>query len=138
MSESPIEELLGAMDGMDVEAVVALFEPEARLVSADGQRAEGTQAVREVISAFIATLRSTTHRITAQWHVDNAWIAEVDASYELRDWLQLNALPRAVVLREGPAGIADVRFYGAHEQQLSDHPTGGEGMWVGERWIPPL
>ncbi len=66
------------------------------------------------------------------------WIAEVDCSYELQDWLQLNALPRAFVLRMGPEGIIDLRAYGAHEQPLTEHRTGEEGMWVGGRWIPPL
>jgi hypothetical protein len=94
--------------------------------------------VRALLIDFVATVRSATHRITAQWHQDDVWIAEVDATYELQDWLQLNALPRAFVLRAGPDGFADVRVYGAHERPLAEHRTGEEGMWIGERWIPPL
>jgi hypothetical protein len=94
--------------------------------------------VRRLLTAFISTLRSTSHRITAQWHEDDAWIAEVEANYELQDYLQLNGLPRAFVLRLGPEGITDFRVYGAHEQPLTDHRTGEEGMWVGGRWVPPL
>ena len=138
MNESPIEQLLDAFDKLNLEEVVALFAPDARLMTVDGRRAEGADAVRELLTAFIATLRAATHRITAQWHEDDVWIAEVDASYELQDWLQLNAIPRAFVLREGPAGIADLRVYGAREHQLTDHRTGEEGMWAGTRWIPPL
>ena len=41
-------------------------------------------------------------------------------------------------MREGSDGIADLRVYGAHEHALSEHRTGEEGMWIGERWIPPL
>jgi hypothetical protein len=138
VTESPIEQLLDAIDRLDVEAAAALLEPDARLLSADGRRAEGAEAVRELLADLVSSLRSTSHRITAQWHVDDVWIAEVDASYELRDWLQLNALPRAFVLREGDAGIADLRVYGAHEHPLAEHRTGEEGMWIGTRWIPPL
>lgn len=117
---------------------MALMERNARFLAADGSRAEGEEAVRGVLTTFLATIRSTRHRITAQWHIDNVWIAEVDGDYELQDYLQLDALPRAFVLREGPDGIADLRVYGAHERPLAEHRTGEEGMWIGERWIPPL
>ena len=138
MSDSPIEQLLGAVDKLDLDAAMALFEPGVRFLAVDGRRAQGTQAVREVLADFLSQLRSNSHRITAQWHQDNVWIAEVDGSYELQDYLQLNALPRAFVLRMGPDGIADLRAYGAHEQPLTKHRTGEEGMWIGGRWIPPL
>jgi hypothetical protein len=59
-------------------------------------------------------------------------------SYELQDWLRLEGLPRVFVARMGSGGIADLRAYGAHEHPLSDHRTGEEGMWIGNRWIPPL
>ena len=134
MNESPIERLLAAIDSLDVEAVMALLAPEARLLATDGRRAEGTHQVRELVTASFAELRSTTHE-----HVDDAWIAEIDARYELRDFLRVGALPRAVVLRDGPAGIADLRFYGAHEHPVSEHDTGEEwGTLVRRRWIPPL
>jgi hypothetical protein len=126
------------MDGLDVDAMVALFAPTGRLMTADGRHAEGADALRTLLGEFFGALRSTTHKITAEWHQDNVWIAEIDASYELRDWLQLNDLPRVFVLREGTEGIDDLRVYGAHEHPISEHRTGEEGMWVGTRWIPPL
>lgn len=138
MSDSPVEQLLAAIDALDVDATMALMAPDVRLLAVDGRRGEGTNAVRRLLTAFISTLRSTSHRITAQWHEDDAWIAEVEANYELQDYLQLNGLPRAFVLRLGPEGITDFRVYGAHEQPLTDHRTGEEGMWVGGRWVPPL
>lgn len=138
MSESPIEQLLDAIDRLDLEGAIALMAPDARVLVADGRRAEGTAAVGDLFREFLGQLRSTTHRITAQWHEDDVWIAEVDASYELRDWLQLNELPRAFIVRVGPSGVSELRAYGAHERRLSDRPTGEEGMWVGGRWIPPL
>ena len=138
MSQSPIERFLDAVDRLDVDAAMALMAPDARVLVADGRRAEGTEAVRQLFGDFLGQLRSTTHRITAQWHQEDVWIAEVDASYELRDWLQLNGLPRAFVVRAGPNGVSELRVYGAHEHRLSEHPTGEKGTWVGGQWIPPL
>lgn len=138
MSQSPIEQFLDALDRLELEDTMALIAPDARVLVADGRRAEGTDAIRQLLGAFLGQLRSTTHRITAQWHQDDVWIAEVDASYELRDLLQLNALPRAFIVRSGPDGISELRAYGAHEHRLSEHRTGDEGMRVGGRWLPPL
>jgi SnoaL-like domain len=135
---SPIDRLLAAIDKLDVDAVTALFAPDARLLTADGRRAEGIEPVRQLLADFVATLRSTKHRVTAQWHPDDVWIAEVEASYELRDWLLIPAVPRAIVLRDGPDGIADLRMYGAHEHPVSEHRTGEEGIGIGSRWVPPL
>lgn len=131
-------QLLEAIDRLDVDAAVALMAPNARVLVLDGRRAEGTEAVRRLLVAYLGQLRSTSHRITAQWHEEDVWIAEVDVTYELRDWLRLTDLPRVFIVRMGPDGIADLRAYGAHEAPLTDHRTGEEGMWIGGRWVPPL
>jgi hypothetical protein len=138
MSQSPIEEFLDAVDRLELDAIMALMAPDVRVLVVDGRRAEGTNAVRQLLGDFLGQLRATTHQITAQWHQDDIWIAEVDASYELRDWLQLDGLPRAFIVRAGPDGVSELKAYGAHEHQLSDHPAGGKPMWVGGRWVPPL
>lgn len=138
MSGSPLEQLMQAMDTRDVDAMMALVASDCRLMTADGRHAEGSDAVRALLMEFFGALRSTTHKITAEWHQDDVWIAEVKASYELHDWLQMNALPRVFIVRVGRDGIADIRAYGAHERPLTEHRTGEEGMWVGSRWIPPL
>ena len=138
MSESPIEQLLDAIDRLDVDAIMALVAPEVRLLAADGSRAAGAERTREFFAQFVVLVRAATHRISRQWHVDEVWIAEVDADYELRDRLQLKRLPRAFVLRTGPRGITELHVYGAHEHPLGEHRTGDEGVWVGGRWIAPL
>jgi hypothetical protein len=117
---------------------MALMEPDARVLAADGRRAEGAQAVRELVSDFLSGLRSTAHRITAQWHHGEAWIAEADATYDLGDGASLGPLARAFVVRTGSAGIADVRVYGAHERSLPEQRRDAEGIRVGGRWIPAL
>lgn len=138
MSSSPIETLLDSFDRLDVEGVMGLLAPDPRLRLADGRRADGAEAVRELVAGLIAELRSTAHRIVSQWHQDDVWIAEVEADYELTDWLELKALPRAFFLKQAPDGISEVHVYGAHEHPIAEHRTGEEGMWIGERWIPPL
>ncbi|HEY1590814.1 MAG TPA: nuclear transport factor 2 family protein [Solirubrobacteraceae bacterium] len=138
MSDSPIDTLLNAFDRLDVDSVLASCAPDIRVRTADGRSAEGKDAVRELIASLVSELRSTSHRILAEWHVDDVWVAEVESSYELRDWLQLNGLPRAYVVHEGPDGIREVHAYGAHERPLTEHRTGEEGTWLGGRWIPPL
>lgn len=138
VSESPIEQLLAAMDRLDLEAAMSLAAPDVRLLTVDGRRASGAEATRRLLGEFLSELRSTAHVITAQWHQDDTWIAEVEATYELRDRLKIDALPRVFVLRAGPDGIADLRVYGAHERPLEDHRKGDEGLWVGGRWVPPL
>ena len=70
--------------------------------------------------------------------VDGLTFAEVLADYELQDWLQIKALPRAFVLRTSSDGIYDVRVYGAHEQPLSGRPTDDEAYRVGGRLVLPL
>lgn len=138
MDKSPIAALLGALDALDVDAFVSRFARDGRLLTADGQRAHGLDAVRSVAAEHFAALRSATYRTTAEWHEDDVWIAEIEADYELRDWLIIRAMPRAFIVRQGPDGVADLRVYGTHERPFSDRPSPEAGTWVGERWIPPL
>lgn len=138
MDPSPIASLIAAIDRLDVDAAMELVAPDAQLLTVDGRRAEGSEAVRALLADFLGKLRSTTHQITAQWHHDNVWIAEVEATYELPDWLQIGALPRVFVLREGSHGFIDLRVYGAHEHPITEHRTGEHGMHIGGRWTPAL
>jgi hypothetical protein len=139
MSKSPIDELLGAVDKLDLDGALELMAPDCQLLTVDGRRAEGIQATRDLLGDFLAALRSTAHRITAQWHENDAWIAEVEVDYELQDRLQVKALPRAFVVRSGPHGISAVHVYGAHERATGDHGSHQhEGLRVGGRWIPPM
>ncbi len=122
---------------LDVEAAIALMAPNCKMLAVDGRRAEGTAAVRELLSDFLATILQTTHQISAQWHQDDVWIAEVEATYELKDRARIRR-PRAFVLRDGPDGLVELHVYGAHDHPFADHRAGEEGMRIGGRWIPPL
>jgi hypothetical protein len=136
VQQTPLVELLEAIDKLDIEAVIALCSTDCSFTTVDGRHADGRPAVRRLMGEFLALLRSTSHEITAQWHLDDVWIAEVLASYEMRDWLRLEHLPRAFVVRTGAEGIRDVRVYGARERQLGDRMI--EPMRVGGRRILPL
>ena len=139
MNGSPLDAFLRAVDDLDAEAVMALMAPDCRLLTADGRRAVGTEAVRALIGDCLATLYSSTHRVTAEWHVDGVWIAEVDASYEFReDRLRIGNLPRAFVARGGgPGRLGDVRVYGAHESRLDDDQS-EQGLMFAGHWLPAL
>jgi hypothetical protein len=130
--------LLDAVGALDADAATAEFARDGRLWVAHGRRADGADAVHALMAEFLATLRSVSYRITDHWRVADAWIAEFEAEYELRDRMQTGPLPRAMILRDGPNGIEDVHVYGANETDPGGHPTGEEGSWIGGRWMPPL
>lgn len=122
---------------LDVEAAIALMAPNCQMLAVDGRRAEGTAAVRELLADFLAAILQTTHRISEQWHQDDVWIAEVEATYELKDRVRIKR-PRAFVLRDGPDGLVELHVYGAHERPLADDRTSEQGIRIDGRWIPPL
>lgn len=117
---------------------MAVMAPDVRVLAVDGKRAEGTAAVRQLLTDFVASLRSSSHQITAQWHQDDAWIAEVEATYELTDGVRIGRLPRAFVIREGADGFSELNVYGAHERPLADYDTAEPVMRLGGNWMPPL
>jgi hypothetical protein len=135
---SRMELFLQLIDRLDLPEITAAFAPTGRVLTVDGRRAEGTVEIEKLLGEFVSALRSASHRIIAQWQQDDVWIAEIEADYELRDWLELKAVPRAMFLREGADGVTELHVYGAHEHPISEHRTGGEGMWIGERFVPPL
>jgi hypothetical protein len=129
---------LTAVDRLDGDAVMALCAEECTFSSVDGRHAEGRQAVGQLLKDFLSQLRSTTHQVTSQWHEGDTWIAEVRATYELRDWLLIENLPRAFFVQMGAGGIIAVRTYGGHEHPLSDRDEGGDSSRIGGRPFLPL
>lgn len=138
MNESPIEQLLRAFDAFDLDGAMSLMAPGCRFTTADGRNGEGTDGVRSLLEELIGALRSASHLITSEWHQGDTWIAEMEATYVLQDWLRLSNLHRAFFVRGAPGAIEDVRVYGSHERPLTEHRTGEEGMWIQDHWIPPL
>jgi hypothetical protein len=138
VEDSPLVRLLAAVDQLDLDAVLAQCSPDCRFSTVDGRYAEGRDNVRRLLADFMSQLRSTAHKITAEWHVDNVWFAEMLADYELQDFLQIEALPRAFVVRTASDGVCDIRCYGARERRLTDRPTGEEPFRIGGRLVMPL
>jgi hypothetical protein len=126
------------METLDANGAVSALAPEVSLLMADGSRVQGRDQADRLISGFLSQLRSLSYEVAAQWHVQDTWIAEANATYELTDHYQTAALPRALFARVGETGIVDLRVYGAHEHPVAEHRTGEEGMWIGGRWVPPL
>jgi hypothetical protein len=137
MSSSPIDRLLSALHAFDLDAAIAMLAPDVDVLFSDGRRAQGIDAARELITGFASSLHSMAHRVINEWTAGDISVAEVEAKYELQDRLELT-IPRAFIVRAGSSGIAMLHVYGAHEHPLTEHRTGAEGMWIGERWIPPL
>jgi len=52
--EETAEAFFSAFNNEDIDAVVALYEPEAVLVAQPGQTAQGTTALREALREFLA------------------------------------------------------------------------------------
>jgi len=99
---------------------------------------QAMESIFERLGDFLAQLRSTSHRIAGHWHEHDVWIAEVEAEYVLQDWLRLDGVPRAFVVRAHAAGVAMVHVYGAHEARLSEHGSEERGFVFGGNWVPPL
>lgn len=138
MTESPITSWFEDVGRFDLDSALSAFAPGAKVLSPDGRRAEGADAIRDLLGELVAELREVSYEVTAQWHEGDTWIVELQATYELRDYARIGPVPRAAIARMSDGGIADLRVYGAQERALADRRSGEEGMWVGKRWIPPL
>lgn len=135
---SPLEEFLRALDQLDPDAAMALMASDCRLLTVDGRHAEGADGVHALLTEFLGTLYATEHRVSAHWHLEGVWIAEVDATYEYKDRVRIGDVPRAFVARGGPDGLSDVRAYGAHEARLDDGTWRRQGLEFAGHWMPPL
>ena len=142
-ADSPLEEFLRAFDRLDADACAALFAVDGRLRYVDGRVEEGAQAVNECLTTYFADLRSTEHVVRDQWHFEEVWLAEVEASYVLADHSILGPVSKVFVIRMSQEGIADLRVYAAgepgfHEASLRHERERHRGILVGGRRLPPL
>lgn len=139
MADSPIAQVLQAIDELDVDASVSLFTDDGRMAATDGRVAKGISEIRGLLGDFLGELRDTEHRVTSQWHVDEeVWIAEVEATYELHNQVRIGPLPRAFVLRDSSRGIVDLRVYGSHEGSLAAMAAEPPGIRVSGHWLPAI
>ena len=140
---SPLEQFLRAFDRLDADACGALFAADGRLRYVDGHVEEGAQAVRECLRRYFADLRSSEHVVRDQWHLEDVWIAEVEAGCVLADHSILGPVSKVFVIRMSQEGIADLRVYAAgepgfHEASLRHERERHRGILVGGWRLPPL
>jgi hypothetical protein len=139
MSDSPIGAVLDAIDALDLEGALRLFAPNGSFMAAFGEESVGFDHVRDQLSTFFGGLRGCEHTVESEWHPEpTVWIAEVTATYELQDFSQRGPYKRALVLRQGDAGIASLRIYGAHEEPLSESGEPYQEVRGPHGWLPTL
>ncbi len=139
MSDSPIGAVLGAIDALDLEGALRLFAPDGSFMTAFGAEANGFEHVRDELSGFFGGLRGCTHTVETEWHPEpTVWIAEVVATYALKDYSQRGPYKRALVLRQAEDGIASLRIYGAHEEPLSESGDPYQEVRGPHGWMPTL
>ncbi len=139
MPDSPLTAVVRALDALDVEAAVSQFAPDATLTMVFGQHAEGADQVRAALRAFCGELRSTRHELGAEWHPEpGVWIAELTATYQLRDFAELGPYRRAIIVRERDGAIVEMAVYGAHEPPLRASERPYQEVYAGGRWLPTL
>jgi ketosteroid isomerase-like protein len=139
MSDSPIPSFLRAIDALDLEAVLALFGPDASVSMPFGEEANGEQGLRDEFTKFLSELRATQHQLGSHWNPDpDVWIAEFSATYELTDFSRRGPYKRALIVRTGDGLIEQMSIYGAHELPLpeSGHPY--ERVRGPNGWLPTL
>jgi len=139
MSESPIQAFVGAIDTLDLQAVISLFGPDARLTTPYTESPRGIEGVRVELSKFLGELRATEHELTAEWNPEpGIWVAEMTATYELTDYSRRGPYKRAIIVREADGLIDELTVYGAHELPL---PEGGRPYTEvrgPHGWLPTL
>jgi hypothetical protein len=139
MPQSPIAAVLKALEALDGDAFMSLFGGAGRLLLTDGTVAEGSDEVRSVIRRFMDDLSAMTYQITSEWHPeDEVWIAEIQATYDLKDHGRRGPYPRVMVVRSGSDGIVDLRIYGRHELPLTESPIHYREVSTGGRWLATL
>ena len=140
MADSPIQAVLRSLDSIDLDGAVGQFAADGVLTTVFGDRAEGREAVRELLGAFLDGLRSTRHQLEAEWDTaGGVWLAQVSATYELSDFSRRGPFERAIILRGGDAGITELRIYGQHELPLSKSGHGYVEVHDAHRgWLPTL
>ncbi len=139
MSDTPIQAVLRALDGLDLEGAVELFAPDALLTMVFGERAEGREQVRAVLGTFLQGLRAMHHEATSVWNPEaGVWVARTSATYELTDFSQRGPYERAIIARGGDSVIDEFRIYGQHELPMVESGSAYTDVRGAHGWLPTL
>jgi hypothetical protein len=139
MSDSLIQGLLSAIDALDLEAATSMFSADADLMTLYGRQGKGTEQVRAVLGELIGELRSAHHEISSEWNPEpGVFIAELTATYELKDFSERGPYRRAIVMRAAGQQITQLGMYGAHELPLPEAEAGYHEVRGPHGWLPTL
>lgn len=128
-----------AIDALDVDAATSLFAPQAEVLTVYGREGKGVDQARAVLAELLDELRETHHDLTSEWNPEpGVWIAEVAATYRLKDFSRRGPYLRAIVLRVGDAGIEQLRIYGSREPPLTVDAGGYQEVLGPHGWLPTL
>ena len=127
-----------AIDALSVDQATSLFAPHAEVATVYGREGKGVDQARAVLSELFEEDYKYRHELTSEWNPEpGVWIAELAATYVLKDFSRRGPYLRVVVLRAGDAGIEQLRVYGSRELPLT--AEGGYQEVRGPHgWLPTL
>ena len=104
-------ELFAKTDSMDVDAIVSLFAPDARVVFGNGDPLVGHHEIRTGTTAFYDTIARLRHSIVREWTFANDTIDELKVTYDRKDGKQVT-IPCVTIFHTDAEGkIDDYRVY---------------------------
>lgn len=104
-------ELFAKTDSMDVDAIVSLFAPDARVVFGNSDPLVGHHEIRTGTTAFYDTIAGLRHSIVTEWTFANDTIAELKVTYDRKDGKQVT-IPCVTIFHTDAEGkIDDYRVY---------------------------
>jgi hypothetical protein len=127
-----------SVDALDIDGATSAFAPNAEVLTVYGREGKGLDQARAVLTELFEELRGVDHQVTSEWNPEpGVWIAEVTATYVLKDFSRRGPYLRVIVLRVGDAGIEQLRIYGSREPPFT--AEGGYQEVLGPHgWLPTL
>ena len=103
--------VFAVLDAMDIDSIMALFAPDARVVFGNGEPMLGVDAIRTGTVAFLDTIAGLHHSIVTEWNFGDDTIAELKVTYDRKDGQQV-AIPCVTIFHTRAAGkIDDYRVF---------------------------
>ena len=103
--------VFAVLDAMDVDSLMALFAPNARVVFGNGEPMVGIDEIRTGTIAFLQTIAGLHHSIVTEWNFGGDTIAELKVTYDRKDGQHV-AIPCATIFHTDATGkIDDYRVF---------------------------
>jgi ketosteroid isomerase-like protein len=107
---STTTEVFADVDRMDAKAFASHLAEDCLLRFGNADEVIGRGAIEAAIAGFFTTINGISHRIVAQWDVDDTTIIQLEATYTRKDDRKVT-LPAVAVWRRGGELIDDYRIY---------------------------